>query len=160
MIQNYRARLALPAAAALAGMCAWLSQATLALTGTGADRVALLPLSTGAILIVAAAAAAVFVAVLRGASLAPLWLLGFLLLPWLPMRVPDAFVLWTGPIVLLIWVGVATCMSADLWRRRTWTPRQPAWAAGLLALVIDAIAAWQVAPSVPGGDEPHYLVIT
>ena len=32
--------------------------------------------------------------------------------------------------------------------------------AGALAFAIFAFAAWQVSPSVPGGDEPHYLVIT
>jgi hypothetical protein len=158
--QNHRAYLVLPAVVAFVSICAWLSQATMAFTGPGRDRVGLLPLSTSAFLIVAGAAAAVLVAASRGASLVPLWLLGLLLLPWLPMRVPDAFVLWTGPIGLLIWLGVATCMAADLWGRRAWTPRRPAWGAGLLALVLYAIAAWQVSPSVPGGDEPHYLVIT
>ncbi|MEO7271997.1 MAG: hypothetical protein ABIX28_17005, partial [Vicinamibacterales bacterium] len=32
--------------------------------------------------------------------------------------------------------------------------------AALLALVIYSTAAWAVAPSRPGGDEPHYLIIT
>jgi len=32
--------------------------------------------------------------------------------------------------------------------------------AGVLAGAIYAFAAWEVSPSVPGGDEPHYLIIT
>jgi hypothetical protein len=32
--------------------------------------------------------------------------------------------------------------------------------AAVMATAIYGVAAWQVAPSVPGGDEPHYLVIT
>src|SRR5690606_33264937 len=32
--------------------------------------------------------------------------------------------------------------------------------AGVLAFVISLVAWWQVSPQVPGGDEPHYLVIT
>ena len=36
-------------------------------------------------------------------------------------------------------------------------PRCPG---GLLACAIYGVAAWQVSPSVPGGDEPHYLIIT
>jgi len=32
--------------------------------------------------------------------------------------------------------------------------------AGALALIIYAVAAWQVVPSLPVGDEPHYLIIT
>ncbi len=37
---------------------------------------------------------------------------------------------------------------------------RPQLAAGACAFAIFAFAAWQVSPSVPGGDEPHYLVIT
>ncbi len=37
---------------------------------------------------------------------------------------------------------------------------RPQLAAGVCAFAIFAFAAWQVSPSVPGGDEPHYLVIT
>ncbi len=32
--------------------------------------------------------------------------------------------------------------------------------AGVLAFVLGAVGYWQVHPQVPGGDEPHYLVIT
>lgn len=38
--------------------------------------------------------------------------------------------------------------------------RRPRAAAGALACAIYATAAWQVSPSAPEGDEPHYLIIT
>ena len=39
-------------------------------------------------------------------------------------------------------------------------PRAHAAAAGLISLAAAVAAAWSVAPRIPGGDEPHYLVIT
>src|SRR5512144_1180542 len=51
---------------------AWLSQATLAFTGTGDARVAVFPLSIVSLLIVVGGAALVWVAWRVGASLAPL----------------------------------------------------------------------------------------
>jgi len=38
--------------------------------------------------------------------------------------------------------------------------QRPALFAGALACVIFSISAWQAAPSIPEGDEPHYLIIT
>ena len=37
---------------------------------------------------------------------------------------------------------------------------RPALAAGVITVLLGGFSAWQVAPSVPAGDEPHYLVIT
>ena len=79
---------------------AWLSQGTIAFTGAGDARIALLPLSVEAWLAVAIAPAAVFAAWRRGASLAPLWLLALLVLPWLPPSLPAAFFVWSGPLGL------------------------------------------------------------
>jgi hypothetical protein len=74
----------------------------------------------------------------------------------------------TGPAALLVWLAVALSLvsSAQPWRR--WTSARlsalvasrPRTTAALLACAIYGVAAWQVSPSVPGGDEPHYLIIT
>jgi hypothetical protein len=138
---------------------AWLSQGTIAFTGDGDVRVALLPLSIGAWLVVAIASLAVLAAWRAGASLAPLWLLVLLVLPWLPPAMPLAFSIWSGPLALVVWVAVALSLVASLPLPAPVIARPPL-AAGLFACAIYSVAAWQVAPSVPGADEPHYLIIT
>jgi len=152
-----------------AALAAWLSQGTLAVSGTGESRVAWLPLSVSSTLLVVFAPACVLFASRLGASLAPLWLLGLLALPWLSLSLPAAFVIWSGPLALAVWLGIALSLAAsspwivsvvrDRLSASTWTTR-PAAMAGVLACAIFAIAAWQTSPSVPGGDEPHYLIIT
>src|SRR6185295_3242322 len=49
-----------------------------------------------------------------GASLAPLWLLVLLVLPWLSPSLPAAFLLWSGPMALLVWIAIALSMAASL----------------------------------------------
>src|SRR6185436_4037796 len=87
-------------------VAAWLSQATLAVTGIGDSRVALLPLSMVSASIVALSMAAVWLAWRLGASLAPLWLLVLLALPWLSASMPSALQVWSGPLALMVWLGV------------------------------------------------------
>ncbi len=150
-------------------LAAWLSQATLADTGGGDSRVALLPLSIGSAAVIALVTAAVWLAWRLGASLAPLWLLVFLALPWLSASLPSVFMIWSGPLARALWLAIAVSMACSSpsivgWTKHrlsagAWTNR-PALMAGVLACAINAIAAWQVSPSVPGGDEPHYLIIT
>jgi len=70
---------------------AWLTQATLAFTGVGHARVALFPISFASLLIVAVAAALVWLAWRAGASLVPLWLLLLIALPWISGSAPPAF---------------------------------------------------------------------
>jgi hypothetical protein len=162
-------RLALAAALLATAFGAWLSQGTLAFTSIGDSRIALLPLSTSSALIAAGAATAVWVASRAGASLAPLLLLGLLALPWISSSVPPAWLIWSGPLALIVWGAIglslasssfqAICLARHLSLVRVMAAR-PAVAAGALACAIYAVAAWQVSPSVPGGDEPHYLIIT
>jgi len=150
-------------------LAAWLSQGTLAATGTGDLRVALLPLSISAALIVLLATLGVVAARRLGASLAPLWLLGLIALPWISASMPAAFLIWSGPLALAVWFGIALALGSsspliaaavrDRLSVRGWMSR-PAWVAGVVAGAIYAVAAWQVSPSIPGGDEPHYLIIT
>ncbi|HJR58806.1 MAG TPA: hypothetical protein VJ813_05405 [Vicinamibacterales bacterium] len=151
------ALIALIAAAVTAG-AAWLSQGSLAYTGFGTERIALLPVSVAAIGICLAAGALVFRAVRRGASAAPVLLLGLVGVPWLPLRLPPALLLWNGPLSILVWLAFAGAMASGFIVGIR-APHRPRLAAGLLAFVIGLVAWWQVSPQVPGGDEPHYLVI-
>lgn len=156
-------------------LAAWLSQATLAFTGTDDARVAVFPLSIVSALIVVAATALVWAAWRAGASLAPLWLLVLIAWPWLSASAPPAVLIWSGPMVLAVWTAIAVSMVASVpvlsafrrtnlsaFRRTNLSVRlkpDATWA-GIGALVVYSIAAWQVSPSIPGGDEPHYLIIT
>lgn len=91
-------------------------------------------------------------------------------LPWLPLPLPAVALVWTGR---LAWVPVALSLVAMLrsgardaramttsegeWRR----PRGPVLGA-VVALTTMALVgtAWTLSPQLPGGDEPHYLIIT
>ena len=167
-------RSGLAAAALLTTAAAWLSQGTLAVSSVDGSRIGLLPLSPSAWATALGAGAAVVGFARAGSSLAPIWLLTLIVLPWLPWPAPSAFLIWTGPIRWLIWTAVVSAMLVTVVTRSDRRGRlaqvlpvlaravrdRPRSMAGALAFVIFALAAWQVSPSVPGGDEPHYLVIT
>jgi hypothetical protein len=145
-----------------AAAAAWLSTATLGFTGAAGVRLAILPLSVPVLLLAAAAAAAVVGLRRAGASLLPLTLLGFLLLPWLPLSLPSAFLLWVWPLSLLLWIAVLLLMLVSLPRDQAIpgpVVRSPRLAAAAIAAVIFGSSAWGAAPMTPEGDEPHYLVI-
>ncbi len=147
----------------ITALAAWLSLGTLGFAGAGGARIAVLPVSMPVTLIAAAAGAIVLVLRRAGASLGPLALLAFLALPWLPFPVPAAFLLWVRPFCLLIWVAVLLSMAASRPTRSSLpvaVAARPRTFAAVLAAAIFAFSAWRAAPMVPGGDEPHYLIIT
>jgi hypothetical protein len=160
----------LPAAALLVTVAAWLSQSTLAVTSLDGSRLGLLPISPFAFAIAGLCGASVVVLARAGASLAPVWLLALIVVPWLPWSAPAAFLIWSGSIRWLIWMAVVLVMLATLDRRprgehvlagaAALVRERPRLAAGALAFLVFLFAAWSVSPSVPAGDEPHYLVIT
>ena len=106
-----------------AAAAAWLSTATLGFTGAAGVRLAILPLSVPVLLLAAAAAAAVVGLRRAGASLLPLALLAFLLLPWLPLSLPSAFLLWVWPLSLFLWIAV---LHADARLAPSGSRRHPA----------------------------------
>jgi hypothetical protein len=162
-------------AALAAGAAAWLSQGSLGFATADGGRIGLLPLSLPAFALILLAAAAVFVMAWRGASLAPLLLLVLVVVPWLPIPLPAVALMWASRMSLFVWGAVLLAM----WASFDSAPSGPrsgqaaagarailpfrahsAAAAGAIALVVYAFAAWHASPMRPGGDEPHYLVIT
>ena len=155
-------------AAAGAASAAWVSFGTIAFRGTAGARIGVLPVDAASLAIAGFTGLAVLALGLRrdrGVAVAIAILpLALLLLPWLPIAVPSAFLIWTGAIASLLWLLVAVGLVAGEERLRRLTAltapgRAVAYAAGL-ACILFSLAAWSASPSIPGGDEPHYLVIT
>jgi hypothetical protein len=87
-------------------------------------------------------------------------------LPWLPDRLPIISAL-AGPLGLWLWTIVAAvtvwAVSAGLPpRARERASHSGAWWVAILTAVLLTSAAWRLTPGAiyPGGDEPHYLVVT
>jgi hypothetical protein len=154
-------------AALVAAAAAWVSLGTIAIDAAGA-RTAAVPVDAWHLAAVALAGILVGAAAWRGAWRRALCLVAPLLvlfLPWLPWRVPASWLLWTGPLAAWPWVGTAAVALAANGRSlssplRALEPGRQRWLAGALALAWFAAAAWGSAAARPGGDEPHYLVIT
>src|SRR5262249_12261473 len=135
------------------------AQGALTGTGVGADRVGVLPVTTGSVGLVVMAGAAAAAATYAGAPCSP-WALAILVvLPWLPLPLPPVLLTWARPLGQLIWIAIALAvLGRPAPSTRAIPP--PRRAAGLAARAISALSAWQVSPPPPGGDEPHYLIIT
>src|SRR4029079_616913 len=87
------------------GLAVWVSLGTLAVSDAEATRrLGLLP--SPWLLLFVVAVLALIVRRRKPGSAAIFGSL-LLLLPWLPLPVPDAFLIWTGPIVVLIWLAIA-----------------------------------------------------
>jgi hypothetical protein len=145
-------------AASFTALAAWLSQGLIAFAGAGDGRFALLPLSVAALSLALLAGGLAWWAIKHGASASPLLLLVFLFLPSIPGPLPAILLLWTGPIVGLLWLASGLAVASTLPYRLPDIAR-PQVTAAALAFAIGAFSAWQVSPSIPGGDEPHYLII-
>ena len=91
-------------------------------------------------------------------------------LPWLPLPLPAAALIWTGPLawmpiglaaVTTVLVSAAAITEHEPADQRTSIhPRRVARLAAGLTLVLAVATAWQISPHTPGGDELHYLIIT
>jgi hypothetical protein len=150
------------AAILLAVLAAWLSQGTMAIAEQGRDRIAVLPATPAAIGWALLAGIVVAALIRLGGARRPVLLLLLVLLPWIPGRTPAIAMLWSGPILIAVWAAALGAMAATIRWPRVRLPigERPVARAGLLALAIYTAAAWGVAPVLPAGDEPHYLIIT
>jgi hypothetical protein len=163
-------------AAAWTALAACLSFGAIAFTGplpsTGAGalgaRLGVLPLD-GLHLALAVLAGLVVLAIgLRPGRGTPVAIavspLVLLFLPWLPFSAPAVFLMWTGALASLVWIAVAIALGSVAltpWLYGVGSgTRSPAITAGVAACIIFSLAAFHASPSLPGGDEPHYLVIT
>jgi hypothetical protein len=132
-------------------------------TGATLPRIALLPSAWAFILPAVCALAYVVVVRPSGSDAAPLWLPLVALLPWLPVPMPAATLLWSGPLAIAL--VVAAIAGIVLRRLAGAAIRGPARLSGhliaafLLAAMVYAGAAWRLSNVLPSGDEPHYLVI-
>jgi hypothetical protein len=154
------------AAACAAALGAWAAFGTLAYASPSGPRLGILPpvWVAGLFLVGATVAARRWTrlpaapAVLGG---------GLLLLPWLPIPVPAAFLAWSRPLTTFL--AAAVLIAAGVYLTRHLPPRVRAAARDprrapvmvtVLSIVLYGAAAWRAAPMIPGGDEPHYLIIT
>jgi hypothetical protein len=157
-------------AAACAGAAAWCSLGVLAMSDAGprALRIGLLQPAWWLGACVAGAVALAWAVRLQPGRAKPLFASALLFVPWLPVRLPAAALIWTGPVVWLVWAAIAAVvltfapptMRAPT-RARRWVthPSRAPWVAFACAAIVYGAAAWRLAPLVPGGDEPHYLII-
>jgi hypothetical protein len=151
-----------------AAIAAWLSTGAIAFRNPSAARVGVLSISVLPLAAAVLAAGIVFAIGVRnprGAAVAvsPLVLV---VIPWLPVPLPPAFLIWTGAFTIPIWIGAGLALSGAAFGDRAvhlrWlaSPRAQARLAFVGACAVFGVAAWSASASIPGGDEPHYLVIT
>lgn len=157
-------------AAVTAGLAAWTSLGSVAVLATdpmssasAAVRVGLLPglgLALGFIVVFGGAF------VRRPRARAAVGVLALLLLPWLPIDLPAAALLWSGPVVGAVWmawlIATAALVGARLPTRvAPWIvePRRAMATAFLVAAAAYVSGLALASDVVPGGDEPHYLII-
>jgi hypothetical protein len=144
----------------------WAALGTVALTGDSTtSRLGLLPPIWLLFALAVVAGGAVSALRLGAPAAAPLWLALVALLPWLPGPIPAAFMLFDGPLGWLVCLAPVIVLAMQAGRGR-WAQllgapiRTQLGIAGVCAACLYAAAAWRVAPVIPGGDEPHYLIIT
>src|SRR5467141_3952454 len=102
-------------AAACAALALWVSFGALSFVDAG-DRAAYVGVLPPFLWLVALfVAVAVFTIAARPSPrlVAPLWLSVVVILPWLPFRMPLAVFIWTGNVVLWLWIAIAVALLAS-----------------------------------------------
>lgn len=168
-------------AVVVAAIGLWVSSGAMAFVSADVHgtRVGLLPSPWW--LLAALAISALVAAALRAIGQPPtaLWLAGLLIVPWLPLPLPAAAFIWTGPLrfwiaALIAFVATAPAVARSARQAEAAGPRgrtrsgrltvlldarRAPRIAAVLAAVLYLVTAWRIAPQIPGGDEPHYLMI-
>ncbi|HEX7798282.1 MAG TPA: hypothetical protein VF456_28155 [Vicinamibacterales bacterium] len=154
------------AAALCAGAAIWCSLGTLGLTGEPPDVTRVALVAPVVILPVSVLAVFAVIRVLRLTTRQQLPLFGslILVLPWLPIRVPPAALIWTGPITVIVWAAVLAGLLIEVLRglnapRWAADPHRAPLVAALLTLALYGASAVWLSPVLPDGDEPHYLIL-
>ena len=141
----------------------WASCGALAVAGTepGVFRIGVLPSFwwLGALLLAGAAIAILVRPAPR--QTAALWLSALVILPWLPIPIPTALLVFAGGLRIWIWVAIAVALVLPQKGVRPLVvePARVPWLAALVAAAFYLLSAWSIAPQLPDGDEPHYLII-
>jgi hypothetical protein len=151
----------------IAALAAWVSAGALSVASSQPEAARLGVLPSGLWLASSVAVAVGLALVIRPAWTAWLAVSGLLLLPWLPVAVPDAFYIWVGHLRAWLWIVLAGAIAAPFIRIHAprglaAAARDPRRAPRLAAIVATAAylaGAYQVLPQLPTGDEPHYLII-
>lgn len=88
-------------------------------------------------------------------------------LPWVPGAVPASLLAWQGLLAAMVWAGILMAVVASgplpfpsRWRGWVGAPSRAPWLAAALAAATFGFAWGGSAAWLPGGDEPHYLIIT
>jgi len=161
-------RIGAVALAAFGSASLWISLGAVAIVqpDTRMRIVALPPLWLLAVLVCGGALAA-WLARVTTKEVSPLLVGAFLWLPYVPGQVPAAFLIWNGPIEMVVWLLIGAGLTmADRWTRAVripaviTDPRLAPWAAGALAALSYLAGAVSLSDRLPGGDEPHYLMVT
>ena len=161
-----RANIIALALASLAALASWLTLGLQAVVdGDTGARLGVLPAWWLLVVLWAAFAGIVWWRRLTPARLSPLILTALACLPWLPGPVPPAFLIWYGPLATAVWVFVVMGLAGPdirrVWQARAFhDPVRAPWLLGVIALVLSLAGAWALHARLPGGDEPHYLIIT
>lgn len=149
-----------------AGIAIWLSFGSLTvMDAAGGGRIGLLsPLWVLALSTAATVALFCGVARVRCATHAVRWSL-LILLPWLPLPVPDVFLIWTGPVVRLTWIAIGLAALPRLLghvngrRVRFLVDARIAPRVACALAFVASVAVYSRQQLPPAGDEPHYLLI-
>ncbi len=149
------------AAAACAAVAAWLVRGAIAVQSAapGAPKVGILPPWWELALFVVAGVCAVYLFKPSRDRVMPLFITLLCVLPWLPGVRTPALLVWTGPLAVGVWIAAALATVRSPGREFFRGKPPGPLVAGVAAFIFFAAIGYGARDMVPGGDEPHYLII-